>query len=128
MINHKSGWISQCAVIVVFATGCRDSSASVASAPAIAVTTAGTAARVAIRVDAQGYHPTNVAVRAGQPVTLVVTRTSDEGCGQQIVFPSLNIRRDLPLNQAVEIAITPAAGTMAFTCGMGMMRGSVVAQ
>ncbi len=86
------------------------------------------AGRFNVTVDGSGYHPSTVSVRAGQPVTLVFTRTSDEGCGQQLVFPSLNIHRDLPLNQAVEVQITPtAAAPIAFTCGMGMYRGSVVA-
>ena len=85
--------------------------------------------RVAVTVDGQGYHPATVTVPAGRPATVVFTRTSDEGCGQQVVFPSLNLRRDLPLNQPVEVAL-PAqhAWTIAFTCGMNMMRGTVVAQ
>jgi plastocyanin domain-containing protein len=61
-------------------------------------------------------------------VTLVFTRTADDGCGAQLVFPSLNIRRDLPLNEPVEVAFTPTVGTTAFTCGMSMLRGSVVAR
>lgn len=96
------------------------------NAPAPTGTTTGR--RVAITVGEQGYQPASVTVPAGQPVTLVFTRTSDQGCGTQVVFPSLNLRRDLPLNQPVEVAMTPTAGTIAFTCGMNMFRGSVVAQ
>lgn len=84
--------------------------------------------RVAIAVGEQGYQPASVTVTAGQPVTLVFTRTSEQGCGTQVVFPTLNLRRDLPLNQPVEVSLTPSAGAIAFTCGMNMMRGSVVAQ
>ncbi len=84
--------------------------------------------RVAVTVNAQGYQPASVTVHAGRPVTLVFTRTTDDGCGAQLVFPTLNIRRDLPLNQPVEVPLTPAAGTIPFTCGMNMMRGSVMAQ
>jgi plastocyanin domain-containing protein len=40
----------------------------------------------------------------------------------------LNLRRELPLQQPVEITVTPASGTLAFTCGMDMYRGAVVAQ
>jgi len=88
-----------------------------------------TTPRVSVTVDGQGYHPSTVTVPAGRATTLVFTRTSDEGCGQQVVFPSMNLRRDLPLNEPVEVSVTAAAGTpVAFTCGMGMYRGSVVAQ
>ena len=56
------------------------------------------------------------------------TRTTDEGCGQELVFPSLGIKKALPLNQPIAIDVTmPASGKLAFTCGMDMMRGTIVA-
>ena len=86
-------------------------------------------AMVAIKVDATGYHPAEASAPAGKPVKLVFTRTTDDGCGQQLVFPDLNIRKDLPLNQAVTVDVTmPASGKIAFACGMDMYRGSVVAK
>jgi plastocyanin domain-containing protein len=60
---------------------------------------------------------------------MVFTRISDQGCGQQLVFPALGIKKDLPLNQPVEVDVTmPASGSVSFTCGMDMYRGSIVAQ
>ena len=85
--------------------------------------------RIAVTVDGQGYHPSTFSFPAGRPATIVFTRTSDDGCGQQLVFPSLNIRRDLPLNEPVEVTVPPpTSGSIAFTCGMNMYRGSIVAQ
>ncbi len=95
---------------------------------ATAPTAAPTAGRIAIAVGPEGYQPSSVTVPAGRPVTLVFTRTSDRGCGHTVVFPTLGLRRDLPLNQPVEIVVTPAAGTLTFTCGMEMLRGTIVAQ
>ncbi len=84
---------------------------------------------IAITVDAEGYHPAEVHAAAGKPARLTFTRTSDEGCGQQLVFPKLGINKDLPLNQPVSVDLTlPTSGTISFTCGMGMLRGSVVAE
>ncbi len=85
-------------------------------------------ARHAIRVDAMGYHPPRVTVRAGETTTLEFTRTSDEGCGQQLVFPTLGIRRDLPLDTPVEVTLVPERGEVRFTCGMDMYRGTMVGQ
>lgn len=85
--------------------------------------------QIAVEVGGDGYHPAEVSAPAGQPVRLVFTRTTDEGCGQQLVFPDLDIRRDLPLNEPVAIDVTmPASGSVRFTCGMDMWRGAVVAR
>jgi len=87
------------------------------------------ASRIKVMVDGQGYHPASVNAPAGQSVQLEFTRTSDQTCGKEVVFPALNIRRDLPLNQPVAVDVTmPPSGSLAFTCGMDMFRGSVVAQ
>lgn len=82
-----------------------------------------------VKVDGSGYHPERISAPPGKPVRLTITRTSDEGCGQQIVFPSLDIRRDLPLNRPVAIDFPmPASGSVDFTCGMDMLKGSIVAE
>lgn len=87
------------------------------------------AGKIAIKVDATGYHPAEASAPAGKPVKLEFTRTTDDGCGQQLVFPDLDIRKDLPLNQAVTVDVTmPASGKIAFACGMDMYRGSIVAK
>lgn len=84
--------------------------------------------RVTVTVTDSGYEPGTIDARASEPLTLVFKRTSDRGCGHQLVFPDRDIRRELPLNQEVEVELTPQKNdTIAFTCGMGMYRGSVVA-
>jgi len=43
------------------------------------------------------------------------------------VFPALNIRRALPLNQPVTIELAPnASGEISFVCGVNMLQGTVV--
>jgi plastocyanin domain-containing protein len=84
---------------------------------------------VSVSVDGEGYHPATIRARPGSALTLVFTRTTDECCGQQLVFPAQNIRRDLPLNRPVEVALTvPATGSVNFACSMNMYQGSVVIQ
>lgn len=75
-------------------------------------------------------------LRAGHPdppgrCTCAVTfvRTTDKTCGTEVVFPSLGIKRALPLNEAVIIEITPEkGGPIEFACGMNMLRRSVVVE
>ena len=82
-----------------------------------------------LKVEGMKYLPSSMTAPPNKPVRLTIKRVSDDGCGQQIVFPSLDIRRDLPLNEAVAVDFTmPASGTVAFTCGMNMMRGSIEAK
>ncbi|MEQ9077750.1 MAG: cupredoxin domain-containing protein [Sandaracinaceae bacterium] len=85
--------------------------------------------RVEIEVGASGYTPSEVRTSAGTPLTLVFTRTTDEGCGGEVVIASQNIRRELPLDEPVEISFTPTeAGELRFTCGMDMFDGAIVVQ
>lgn len=84
---------------------------------------------VQVEVGARGYTPSEVTATPGEDLHLVFRRTTDEGCGQQLVFPELDLRRDLPLDEEVAVDVTmPASGAIAFTCGMGMYHGAIVAR
>ncbi|MFN3197728.1 MAG: cupredoxin domain-containing protein [Bradymonadia bacterium] len=83
---------------------------------------------VSVTVGDAGYTPDQISARGGVPLALTFTRTSESVCGEEIVFPKYDIKKPLPLNQAVTINLTPKADeTIAFTCGMGMFKGSIVA-
>ena len=76
---------------------------------------------------AGGYDPATVHVRRGTPVRLTFDRRESSGCSEEVVFPQLGIRRFLPAYEKTDIDFTPAtAGTVEFTCGMGMLRGRIV--
>ena len=78
-------------------------------------------------VNEQGYEPAKLTLRAGALARITFVRTTDKTCGTEVVFPSLNIKRTLPLNEPVVIEFTPAkAGDIAFACGMNMLHGTVV--
>ncbi len=87
-----------------------------------------TGSRVEIEVNAEGYKPENVKIPAGKAMTLVFKRITDEGCGQEVMVPALGIKKDLPLNTPVEIALPAqeAGQKVLFTCGMKMMKGSII--
>jgi len=84
---------------------------------------------VAIDVTERGFMPTEVKVRAGEPVTLLVTRKTDATCAKEFVIAGEGIRRSLPLNQAVRIEFTPRTpGDLRYACGMDMVAGSLKVQ
>jgi plastocyanin domain-containing protein len=80
---------------------------------------------VVVTVDG-GYSPSMVRAKVGQPLRIVFDRKDDSSCSEEIVMPDFGVRRFLPSDQRTTIEITPtAAGRFQFTCGMGMLRGSV---
>ena len=82
---------------------------------------------VAITVDAEGFKPSKVKLKKGAPATMVFTRTTDDTCATEVVFPQLDIKKDLPKGQPVSITIpTDKEQTLTFQCGMGMYKSSVV--
>jgi len=84
---------------------------------------------IAISVTEDGFVPTEVRVRKGEPVTLVVTRKTDKTCATEFVMKSRGIHEPLPLNQAVEIRFTPTeSGELRYACGMDMYKGKVIVQ
>src|SRR5262249_6352278 len=82
-----------------------------------------------VQVMEKGYEPAKLMLRAGQPARITFVRTTDKTCGTEVVFPSLNIRRALPLNDPVVIEFTPRnSGEIGFVCMMNMLRATVVVQ
>jgi hypothetical protein len=80
-----------------------------------------------IEVNDQGFVPASVTLRAGAPARLTFVRTSDKTCATEVMVPSLNVKRPLPLNQPVTVDVTsPQPGDIAFACGMNMWKGVVV--
>ena len=76
-----------------------------------------------------GYSPAVVRARAGEPVRLVFDRQETSGCSEEVVFGDFGIRRYLPAHERTVVEVTPPApGTYEFTCGMGMLRGRLVAE
>lgn len=84
---------------------------------------------VVLSVTKEGFVPAEVKVRKGEPLKLVITRTVERTCATEIVLAGTGIRRDLPLNQPVEITLTPdKAGTMKYACAMGMVGGVLLVE
>jgi len=84
---------------------------------------------VRIQVSERGYEPERIEVPANRPMTVAFTRDSTPSCGSEVVFPSLGIRKTLPVGETVLVQL-PAqpAGELSFGCGMGMFRGMIVAR
>ena len=74
-----------------------------------------------------GYSPNVIEVERGKPVQLNFYRDEEGTCSEELLLPDFNIRRDLAPFKTTAIEFLPKqAGTFEFTCGIHMLRGSLV--
>jgi plastocyanin domain-containing protein len=83
-----------------------------------------------IRIDVRGgYDPGVIRVVPGRPVRLTFLRRESNPCSEEIVLPAFGIRRVLPEGKPVTVEFTPTVpGRYEFTCGMGMLHGTLEVQ
>jgi len=79
---------------------------------------------IEIRVKDGVYEPALIEAVAGKGISLKFIREDEAACAEQVLFPELNIQKELPLGKPVVIRLVPEkAGEYAFQCQMGMYRG-----
>jgi plastocyanin domain-containing protein len=83
--------------------------------------------RVLLSVTELGFAPSPVRVYAGRPVTLVVTRQTDNTCATELVVPEAAVKVALPLHVPVTVSFLPGkSGTLRYGCGMQMMVSGIL--
>lgn len=81
---------------------------------------------IQLTVTKEGFEPSTVAVKAGKPVKLVVTRKVDKTCATEIVLKDFGVKKELPLDKAVTVEVTPKTpGEYRFACSMDMIAGTL---
>jgi len=84
------------------------------------------AKEVTVYIDSNGYNPKNLAIKAGEEITLTIVNRGGYGCIQAFTIPSLGIQKIIPPGQTQTIKFTAPTkvGDLNFMCSMGMYRGS----
>ena len=82
---------------------------------------------IRISVSRGGFQPSRIVGVAGKPLSIAFERKDAENCAAAVIFPELNIRKELPAGQTT-VVVLPASGPReySFSCGMKMYRGAVV--
>lgn len=80
--------------------------------------------RIEVDVTGAAFVPDRIIAVAGVPIEIVFGRGS--GCLAEVVFPDLDVRRDLTAGGAVVRLPALPASEHRFSCGMGMVFGTLV--
>ncbi|MCP3135761.1 cupredoxin domain-containing protein [Pyxidicoccus xibeiensis] len=95
-------------------------------APTTAAAKDGAVQEVTITVQG-GYQPSEVTLKQGVPARLRFVRKDSGGCGDVLRIPDFSIQQPLPgLTETVVAFVPDKVGTFTFTCGMEMMKGTLV--
>jgi plastocyanin domain-containing protein len=94
-------------------------------AAAAAVAGAGGLQELTIRVHG-GYDPAVIEVERDRRVRLTFDRQEDNSCSEEVVLGDFGVRTYLPAFAKTAVEFTPHdPGPHEFTCGMGMLRGTI---
>jgi plastocyanin domain-containing protein len=114
--NWRLALLGPLALAMALDCGCKRSDAGTPAADVVA--------------NEHGFSPASLKLTqggAGSHATVTFVRTTDRTCATAVVFPDLNLQRDLPLDKVVSVEVpTDSARTLSFQCGMGMYKGALV--
>lgn len=80
---------------------------------------------VRITQKGNGYFPAQVNVKKGKPVRLIVDSQESYSCAVSFVIPKLGVRKILKPGENIFDFTPEQAGTIPFSCSMGMYRGVI---
>ena len=76
-----------------------------------------------------GYKPSVIALKKGKKTIINFLRSDPSSCLEEVVLSDFKIRKFLPLNEKVSIALTPQkVGEFPFSCGMNMFHGKIIVE
>jgi len=83
---------------------------------------------VRMTVDYSGFSPNVFKIKKGVPVKWIIDGEQVSGCTNEIIIPSLGVRKKIYPGENI-IRFTPdKEGTIGFSCWMGMVRGKFIVQ
>jgi plastocyanin domain-containing protein len=76
-----------------------------------------------------GYTPAVIHAKQGMPLRLVFDRQETSSCSEEVVLGDFGVRRFLPAFEKTVVELTPREpGRFDFSCGMGMLHGTLVVE
>jgi len=82
-----------------------------------------------MHVTASGFEPSILKVKKGVPVKWQIYGDDLTGCTNKIIIKSLNVKAELDSGENIVRFTAPEkAGTLNFSCWMGMVRGKFIVE
>lgn len=78
--------------------------------------------------DGGGYSPTVIKIKPNARIRLTIDAKAVFSCASQFTIPSLGIQKNLKSGENVIEFVSPASGTVKFSCSMGMYTGEFVVE
>lgn len=78
--------------------------------------------------DDNGYSPSVIKIRPNTKIRLVIDAKAPFSCASQFTIPSVGVRKQLEAGENVIEFVSPASGTVRFSCSMGMYTGKFVVE
>jgi len=76
-----------------------------------------------------GFKPDIIRLKKGVLTKLIFKRSDPSECLEEFILPDFKIKKYLPLDKEVEVALKPdKKGTFGFHCGMNMYHGKIVVE
>ena len=123
----SSTTVAAAIVLILSLGGCSKKSDVSGATPSLAPAAPG---ELRVTASERGFSPDSLSIPKGTPgslATVSFVRTTDQTCAIEVVFPDLDIKKPLPLNQVVAINVpSDTARTLTFQCGMGMYKGALL--
>lgn len=78
--------------------------------------------------DSFGYSPKTIPIKPNRRIRLVVEGKDPYSCASHLVIPSVGVSKALKKGENVIEFVSPASGTVRFSCSMGMYTGKFVVE
>jgi len=104
------------------------SSPSDQAAPKSSENSGGKFQTVEMHVTSRGFEPSTLTVKAGTPVRWVIQGDQVSGCTSRVIVPSFDISQNIRYGENVVSFMPVQKGEIAFSCGMGMVRGKFIVE
>ncbi|OGF30895.1 hypothetical protein A2533_03070 [Candidatus Falkowbacteria bacterium RIFOXYD2_FULL_35_9] len=84
--------------------------------------------RIKMEIDFNGFSPNVFRIKKDVPVEWVINAKRLSGCTSEIIIPSMNFRKKLEAGENLIKFTATKAGTVNFSCWMGMVRGKFIVE